>query len=155
MKLVRLALLSMLIVWSFAGCEKRDPNAMRKVHWDRDMCERCKMVVSDRKHTVQVIQPKTGRSYMFDDIGCMVLWLHEEQIEWASSAKIWITDSTTGDWIDARTAYYDTSCITPMAFGFGVHKTKDSIKDGEEVIDFAEASRRIFKIEEKNTGRKY
>lgn len=155
MKLVRLYLLSLFLLLTFSACEKKDPEAMQKVHWDRDMCVRCKMVVSDRKHTLQVINPENGRSYMYDDIGCLVLWFYEEKIEWADRAKIWITDTTTGEWIDARTAFYSGTNITPMGYGFSAHKTKDTIKKGEEILDFTEVSKRIFVIEDKNNRKTY
>jgi len=131
----------------FSACEKKSNTDMRKVHWDRDMCERCKMVLSDRKHAVQVINPLNGKSTMYDDIGCTVLWFEDEKIDWAPKAKIWITDSITGKWIDARTACYATQHITPMAYGFGAHEHNTTINAKEEVIDFIEVSKRIMKRE--------
>jgi len=83
---------------------------------------------------------------MFDDIGCMILWFEEEKIQWKDKAVIWITDVSNGKWIDARTAFYDTENITPMAYGFSAHKTKDSIKKGQEIIDFKEVTKRVIKI---------
>jgi len=154
MRLFKLFILS-IFLFLFNGCEKKDVTALNEVHWDRDMCERCRMVVSERHHAVQVINIQNGRFYMFDDIGCTVLWFDDEKIDWANKAKIWITDLTTGKWIDARTALYSTQNITPMAYGFAAHKSKESIKKGEEIIDFKEMSRRVFKIEEKNNRRRY
>ena len=147
--------LATVLLLGFTACEKRDPTEMHGVHWDRDMCERCKMVVSDRQHATQVINPATGRSTMYDDIGCAVLWFDEEKIEWAPKAKIWVTDVRTGKWIDARTALYDTNNITSMAFGFGAHENNSSVKSGEEIIDFEEMSKRIFKIEAHQNRRAY
>lgn len=136
-----------LIVASlFMGCEKESISSPKKVHWDRDMCARCVMVVSDRHNTAQVIDVKTGKKYMFDDIGCMVLWLEEEQVSWKNEAIIWITDAQTGEWIDARTAFYDTQNVTPMAYGFSAHKSKDTIEIGEEVVDYEELVKRVMKI---------
>ncbi len=155
MKFVKLLLLSIVILLNFNGCEKKDLKELHQVHWDRDMCARCKMVVSERHHAVQVINVENGRSYMFDDIGCVVLWFDDEKIKWASSAKIWITDVTTGKWIDARKAFYNTNNITPMAYGLAAHKSKESIKEGEEVVNFEEMSKRIFKIEESKNRKAY
>ena len=138
--------MSLFLVFSFWGCEKKDRSGASKVHWDRDMCARCVMVVSDRHNTTQVLHPKTYKKYMFDDIGCMVLWFEEEQIEWKDSAIIWITDVNTGEWINARTAFYDTLNITPMAYGFSAHKVKSTIKEGEEVVDYKELVKRVIKI---------
>ena len=146
---MRILFLSIFIYFttlSFTGCEKQSKTDVVKVHWDRDMCARCVMVVSDRKNTTQVRNPKTGKTYMFDDIGCAILWFKDEKIEWKDKAVIWITDLDTGKWIDARVAFYDTENITPMAYGFSAHKTKESIKKGQEIIDFNEVVKRVIKI---------
>jgi nitrous oxide reductase accessory protein NosL len=144
--MIKPLLLSMLILLGYSGCEERSKTSVAEVHWDRDMCTRCVMVVSDRKNTVQIREPKTGKSYMFDDLGCMILWFKENNTTWQNQATIWVTDVTTGKWIDARKAFYDTKNITPMAYGFSAHKTKESIKKGKEIIDFDEVTRRIIKI---------
>jgi len=153
MKGFNLLFLVMAVLLGFTACEKKNPTEIHGVHWDRDMCERCKMVVSDRHHATQVINTANGRSYMYDDIGCAVLWFEEEKIGWISTAKIWVTDITTGKWIDAKTAFYDTNNITSMAYGFAAHENNSTIKAGEEVIDFVEVTKRIFEIEE-NQNRK-
>jgi nitrous oxide reductase accessory protein NosL len=135
-----------ILLLSFSACEQKSSTEVREVHWDRDMCARCVMVVSDRHNTTQVINPKTGKKYMFDDIGCMILWFKDQDIKWKDQAVIWITDLSTGEWIDARKAFYDTENITPMAYGFCAHKSKDSIKKGQEIIDFNEVEKRVIKI---------
>ena len=138
--------LFLLLIIFFIGCEERSKTDIVKVHWDRDMCARCVMVVSDRKNTTQVRDPDTGKKYMFDDIGCAILWFKDENIGWKDRAVIWITDVNTGKWIDARTAFYDTENITPMAYGFSAHITKDTINSDQEIIDFAEVTKRVIKI---------
>ena len=142
---------ALFLTLSFSGCEKKSPTAVSEVHWDRDMCARCVMVVSDRMNTVQVKNPDTGKKYMFDDIGCTILWFKEENITWQDRAVIWITDHSTGEWIDARTAFYNTHNVTPMAYGFCAHATKESIKNSEktvdeEIVDYDEVVRRVLKI---------
>lgn len=139
-------LIGVFLVLSFNACEKKSTTGIEKVHWDRDMCARCVMVVSDRHNTTQVKDPQTGKKYMFDDIGCMALWFDEENIEWKDKAIVWITDVKTGKWIDAKKAFYDTENITPMAYGFSAHKTKESIKSGQEIVDYDEVLRRVIKI---------
>ncbi len=137
---------TLFLLLNMFGCEERSKTDVAKVHWDRDMCARCVMVVSDRHNTTQVRDPKTGKKYMFDDIGCTILWFQDQNITWKDQAIIWITDVNTGEWIDARKAFYDTENITPMAYGFSAHKSKESIKKGQEIIDFEELSRRVIKI---------
>ncbi|WP_295046705.1 hypothetical protein [Sulfurimonas sp.] len=145
MKYLKVVLL-LAISLSFIACEKETQKGASKVHWDRDMCSRCVMVVSDRKNTVQVKNPDTQKTYMFDDIGCMVLWFEEEGLGWQDKAIVWITDVDTGEFIDARVAFYDTNNVTPMAYGFSAHKTKEVIKEGEEIISYDEVVKRVKKI---------
>ncbi|HHO65927.1 MAG TPA: hypothetical protein ENJ71_05360 [Epsilonproteobacteria bacterium] len=155
MNAVKIFFFSLLLVVGFGGCEKKQISTeLQEVHWDRDMCERCKMVTSDRHHTVQVINPKTGKAHMFDDIGCALLWFKEENIAWEDQAKVWITDNETGKWIDARTAYYDAGNVTPMAYGFAAHEHKKSIQEGKEVISYDDLTKRVAAIEEKNNHRR-
>lgn len=130
----------------FAGCEKKIDTNPQEMHWDRDMCTRCKMAISDRKFAAQVINPENGRVYRFDDIGCAVLWFHENQFPWEPKAVIWVTDAKTGEWIDARKADYTADSITPMGYGLAAHK-KGTAPQDKEVVNFEEAKRRIFEVE--------
>jgi len=148
MNAVKLILSMGLTLLNFNGCDSRPGGTqVREIHWDRDMCERCRMVVSDRHEAVQIIDPETRKLYVYDDIGCALLWIQEEKITWTDTVKIWVTDFTTGKWIDARTAFYDTNNITSMAYGFSAHENNSSIKAGEEIIGFKEVRKRIFEIE--------
>ena len=152
---MRLYSFLLIVLILLSGCEEKDINTPPKIHWDRDMCKRCVMVVSDRKNAAQVVNPKTGKEYQFDDIGCVVLWFEENKIEWKDSAKIWVTDCISGKWIDARKAYYDTTTITPMAYGLGAHENKEDIKEGEEVLDYNQMYERIIFIENKKNVKRF
>jgi nitrous oxide reductase accessory protein NosL len=141
---------ALMLAISLGGCSKKsNDGSAAKMHWDRDMCERCKMAVSERKYAVQAINPKSGKVYKFDDIGCTVLWFDEEHISWKDTAKIWITDAKTGEWIDARRAKYTDDSITPMAYGFAAFTDKTFPK-GHMVRDFDYVIKTIYKIEELN-----
>ncbi len=135
--------LGLLFAFFLVGCgedTKRDGAAA--LHWDRDMCDRCVMVLSDRKNALQLRDPQTNKLYKFDDIGCLALWFKEENISYKDSVKIWTTDVVTGEWIDAREAFYTTQNVTPMGFGFSAHKSKENL-DGEEIISYEEVLERI------------
>jgi nitrous oxide reductase accessory protein NosL len=155
MNVIKLLLVISLAFLGFNACDsKKSDTQVREVHWDRDMCERCKMVVSDRHHAVQVINPQTHKAYMYDDLGCSVLWFKEEKIAWEDRAVIWITDAKSGQWIDARKAYYDAGNITPMAFGFAAHLNKDDIKKGKKVLLFKEVKQKIIEIKKEKMKKK-
>jgi len=155
MNVAKLLFFSLFLIFNFNGCEKKKISTeLHEVHWDRDMCERCKMVTSDRHHSVQVINPQNGKAYMFDDIGCTLLWFDDEKIAWKEQAKIWITDVDSKKWIDARTAYYDAENITPMAYGFAAHASKEQIKKDKEIIGYSDLFSKILEIEQKNNSRR-
>ncbi len=140
-----------LILVSFLGCERKIDLGVHEVHWDRDMCIRCKMVVSERMYAAQLTDPMTGRTHYFDDIGCAVLWFVEDEIMWADKATIWVTDVKTGEWINAREAAWSTVSITPMAFGFAAHKPGTQPKD-TEIISYDEMAKRSIALEERKKG---
>lgn len=128
----------------FTACEKEITGQFQEIHWDRDMCDRCKMVISERNHAAQVVNMGNGRVYKFDDIGCVPLWFKEENISWKNKANIWITDVDSGEWIDAKTAFYDDMSITPMAYGFAAHKTKEAIKPELEIYTYRDMEKSVL-----------
>ena len=155
MNVVKTFFFAFLLLIGFNGCEKKQiTTELQEVHWDRDMCERCKMVTSDRHHAVQVINPKTGKAYMFDDIGCAVLWFDEEKIAWKDQAKVWMTDVDTGTWIDARDAFYDADNVTPMAYGYAAHAKKENIPEGKTIVKYNDLHALISEVEKKNNSRR-
>ena len=139
-----------LLLFGFSGCEKKPIGEVTKMHWDRDMCERCKMAISERKFAVQLINPQTGKNYKFDDIGCAILWIKEEKIPWGNQAIIWITDAKTGEWIDARKAHYINNAITPMAYGFAAYSNRTLHKESN-VFDYTYVMKKIVEIEKENS----
>ncbi|WP_345992209.1 hypothetical protein [Sulfurimonas sp. HSL-1716] len=147
MNLYKLVLSSIFLVLAFAGCDNKSNTSVAEVHWDRDTCTRCVMVISDRKNAVQVRNAQNGKTYMFDDLGCMAIWFENEKISWKDKAVIWVKDVDTGAWLNARKAFYDAGNLTPMGYGFSAHKTKESIKAGKKVFTFNEAVETILKTE--------
>ncbi len=143
-------LLFLTIGLFFTGCEKKKVGGVEKIHWDRDMCERCKMAISERNFAFEIVNPKSGKTYKFDDIGCAILWMDEEKITWKDKAILWITDAKTGKWIDARKALYTDDSITPMAYGLAAY-TKETLPKNHEVISFKDAKNIIYEVEKLNT----
>ena len=116
--------LSSVIVYMFffimTACSDVDTGPV-DVKWDRDACERCRMVLSDRNHSAQVrggAGEKT-KVYKFDDFGCAVLWLDNQSWKDNASTEVWVNDHRNGHWIDARQAFYVKGNVTPMGFGLG------------------------------------
>ena len=97
----------------------QDKTGPVEVKWDRDACERCRMVLSDRRHSAQVRNGINAKVFLFDDIGGAVLWLQDKDWRDHPNTEIWVNDHRDGRWIDARSAYYLTGKLTPMQFGLG------------------------------------
>ncbi len=132
------------------GCNSKPKGSVEKMHWDRDMCERCKMAISERKFAVEAVDIKRDKTYKFDDIGCAVLWMSENKIPLDNNIKLWITDAKTGKWIDAKTAIYTDDSLTPMAYGFAAY-TKETLPKNHHTVDFKSVAKKIFLIEKLNT----
>ena len=136
-----------LSIFLFLGCsQEKQTKGASKMHWDRDMCSRCVMVISDRKNSIQVQMKDSRKVEKFDDIGCMVLWAEEEGISLLNSDSIiWVTDVLSGEWIDARKAIYTADNITPMAFGYSAYKSKQEVPKDKSAISFDEVYKNINK----------
>lgn len=148
-RILFLVLLSLL----FISCSEDKPKeGMHKVHWDRDMCERCKMIVSERKFAVQIVD-EHDKSHMFDDIGCALLWFEEENYTWLDKAKIWINDAVSGEWLDARKSIYSVGNLTPMGYGVSAY-TKETIPKNATILNFEEASQIIYDIDAEQKRRR-
>jgi len=139
----------MMFVFGNTGCQEKQDNGIAKMHWDRDMCDRCQMAISERKFAVQIIDPLSHRVYKFDDIGCAVLWLDEEKIPWRDKAIIWITDAKTGKWLDAKKANYISGAITPMAFGFAAY-SNETLPKNKTIFMYSSIVKKIEKIKSDN-----
>ncbi len=112
-------LASLLAACSHSGL----PEGMVEVKWDRDTCERCGMVLSDRRFAAQLRGGPKDASFKFDDIGCAVFWLKAQPWGGDAATRIWVTDvASRGDgvqWLDARRAQYAGGRTSPMGYNFG------------------------------------
>lgn len=43
-------LFALFLMSAVGGCEKKAADGIEKMHWDRDMCERCKMAILSLIH---------------------------------------------------------------------------------------------------------
>ncbi len=143
-----LACLALYLAVLLSACSNGPQTGPIETKWDRDICERCRMVLSDRKHSAQVRYLPEGKSrskvLSFDDIGCAAIWLEDKPWRDAASTEIWVTDHRTGTWIDATKATYIKGQVTPMEYGLGAQS--EPVAGG---LDYAQAKAYIFEVEEK------
>jgi copper chaperone NosL len=143
--------LMVLMLQGLSACSRDAGTGPVAVKWDRQTCERCRMVLSDRKHAAEIrAESAQGRSkvHFFDDIGCAVIWLQDKPFRTAPGTQIWVTDWRTGKWIDARKAYYVPGQVTPMDYGLGAQSEPQP-----GALTFAQAKAQIFEVE-KHGGHK-
>ncbi|MBF0447668.1 MAG: protein NosL [Magnetococcales bacterium] len=110
-----------LLAWLIAGCDQSPPQGPAEIRWDRDTCERCRMLISDRQFAAQYRDAKT-KVHLFDDLGEMILAIQtiDPQLK---PVTAYVSDIETGLWLEAGQAYYSSGHITPMGFGYGAHES--------------------------------
>ncbi len=96
----------------------------------------CKMLIKRVANSAEAVAPD-GRTWFFDDPGCMVLWLENKGFK--DKAKLWVYTIDTNRWVDAKRAYYGVTDATAMHYGFGARE-----KECKECIDFKEMRRRML-----------
>ena len=137
----------LLAAMLLTGCGGGDPGTGPvEVKWDRDGCERCRMVLSERHYAAQVRDPQK-RVHLFDDLGCALIWLEDQPFKADPKTEIWVTDAADGHWIDAREAAYAREHKTPMDYGLGA-----SENGGPDSLDFDQAREHIFTVERRFHG---
>ncbi len=99
----------------------------------------CAMVIKELRNSAQVISPD-GKTWFFDDVGCMVLWLKDKPFK--DSAKLWVYTVDTNRWIDAKEAKYGIKDHTAMHYGFGARE-----RETNETISFEEMQLRMYRGE--------
>ncbi len=142
------AFLVLVFLSSLAGCGGGPETGPVDVKWDRTACERCRMLLSDRKHSAQVRgkQPDgRSRSYLFDDAGCALIWLEAKPWRDDPAIEIWVNDWRSGAWIDARSAHYLTGQETPMQYGLGAQS-----EPAKGALDWVAAKAHVFAVERRS-----
>lgn len=106
-----------LLIIVLVSCTNRNEEQLPvEVKWDRAVCIDCRMAISDNRYAAQVVGVD-GKAYLFDDIGCAILWLQRQ--EGMDKARIWVNDRETSEWIEAKKANWIFGDEhTPMGFGF-------------------------------------
>lgn len=103
-----------------AGCSSEPLTGPAEIKWDRDVCVRCSMVISERAYAAQIRDPMK-KVHKFDDFGCAIFW-KEHQTFSDAEIEFWVPDARAepvgGTWLDARQATYLAGRRSPMGYGF-------------------------------------
>ncbi len=142
-------ILALFLLVFLTACEKNQTGPV-EVKWDRDACERCRMVLSDRMHAAQIRGGEEGsksKIYKFDDIGGAILWLQDKSWKDDAKTEIWVNDHRDGRWLAAHDSWFIKGHITPMEFGLGAQdmKTEDAMSYREAVNYIIDREQRFNK----------
>jgi len=99
----------------------------------------CAMLIKSQRNAAEAIAPD-GRTWFFDDPGCMVLWLKDKPFK--DKAVLWVHTLDTKRWINAKKAYYGVTDHTEMHYGFGARE-----KETNKTISFEEMKLRMYRGE--------
>ncbi|MFD0711977.1 nitrous oxide reductase accessory protein NosL [Paenibacillus sp. GCM10027626] len=111
-------------VLAACGSNKYEPVAINE---DTDKCAICNMQVKDDAFATQ-LTTKEGKTYKFDDIGCMNEWKSKNGTDEIGAQ--YVRDYNNKEWIKYEDAYYayDSSFRSPMAYGIYSFKDEASAK---------------------------
>jgi len=138
-----------------SACSRRSETGPEAIAYDRDTCERCRMLISDPHSAAEVRLAGESRVHKFDDLGDALAWLAERPSHATTptgedpGTEIWVRDADQDRWLDATTASYSRGAKTPMNFGFAAH---EQAAPGR--LDFDQVRAEVSRIaEERRSGR--
>jgi hypothetical protein len=95
-----------------------------KINSDIKICPQCNMELTKSKINTAILHNGSD-IYYFDDIGCLALYIKENNID-IKGASIEVFSNDTKKFIDARKANYSINATTPMHYGFSAYENKNS-----------------------------
>ena len=109
------------------GCGERDETGPPTLHLGSDVCDFCKMIISDQNFAAAcVVRTSDGRTRTaaFDDIGCLLAY--QRALDGGTIEQRYVTDYDDGEWMNATQAYYIQSpeVRSPMASGIIASRTR-------------------------------
>ena len=122
---------ALILIFLLVACIGDNELRPVDIHYGQDICERCKMIISEERFSSQLISSK-GEVYNFDDIGGMILYLSENNIN-PEAVKIFVKDFNTKKWLTSDNAFYirTENIKTPMNYEIIAVSDKNS---ADEII---------------------
>ena len=134
------AIFPLMVLLVLAGCNDVADTGPVAIKYDREICQYCKMIISDPHFAAEVRLRKGDKVYKFDDIGGAILWLEHKKPGETPETEIWVRDMKTGSkWLDARKVQFLGEQHSPMEYGFGAVEEQE-----EGAISFAEMRKKVI-----------
>jgi hypothetical protein len=112
-----------------SGCNSGGSASSKTALSEHRSCPKCNMELpSSNIHTAKI--QYNNNLYSFDDIGCLLLWAKDKNID-TNSIEVFTND--THKYINANVSYFTINEKTPMNYGFSAYENhkENSIKIGE------------------------
>lgn len=122
----KLALLIILVLT--ISCSDQSDKGPVIIYYGEDICERCKMIISEKDFAAQY-KMINGKAVKFDDLGCMIQYIHKN--EKAPVPETYVVDYSSKQWIEGQRAYYvwTQNIHTPMGYGLLTFKERPNTED--------------------------
>ena len=105
------AVAAILILISFSSCSQQP----QPVNYGKEACSFCKMTIMDKKFACAIVTQK-GKDFHFDDMHCLISYLHENKID-TKDVTVYVNDfSGNHNFLKASESFFvkDDSLKTPM-----------------------------------------
>lgn len=100
-----------------AGCGRAPDLSPPTILYGETECDSCRMIVSEERFAAAACVVREGvvRKAAFDDVGCLLEWLHEQPA--SEQTHCYVHDLESQEWVDASRAVFVRSetLQTPMA----------------------------------------
>ena len=109
-----LRILSATLLLTITGCQSRLPQPVEiEAH---DMCSSCRMAISQKQFSAQLIDADADKVYKFDDVACMLRFLKQREMK---PAAVFVADYETREWMKWSSALFvrTDKVQTPMGGG--------------------------------------
>ena len=118
-----------VLLFIFISCSNNNELGPVDIHYGQDICERCKMIISEEIFSSQIIH-HDGTVNNFDDIGGMLVYIMDNQIN-TENKKIYVKDYQSKKWINSKEAIFLSleDINTPMNFGLVAVSNKQAALD--------------------------
>lgn len=122
----RFVFLLFISIFMMSACGDKEVEPV-SINEETDKCVVCNMAVGDNQFATQVVL-ESGKTYVFDDVGCMYEWLHGHTD--AKIAGAFVRDYDSKEWIESNKAtyVYDQKVKTPMAYNVISFAKKEDAK---------------------------
>ncbi|WP_458414757.1 nitrous oxide reductase accessory protein NosL [Schinkia sp. CFF1] len=111
-----LSIITLILLAILTGCSSHSAFEPIPIDSKVDSCDQCHMGIQSIKSASEIIM-KDGTPKKFDDIGCMVLFLKNQQEQ---ATTIFVHDYATNDWVEMNKAVFiqGSKKNSPMGYRF-------------------------------------